>query len=194
MSVGARTRVAGLEVVPVSLVPADGDHFQRRYWIEPTTGLLLKSATLNAQNQLLESMEFVDVEIEPVDAEIVDAETEESGSPQQRYSQAHSIREVIREELEQLLVSLKARNILPEQSLSEMRSQQGLPQSVQQGSEERRGGVRSQRWESVWLPAGFASIAVDMLSDQRERVMGCITRMACRILHCLLTSHKGVSG
>lgn len=62
LTAGSGMRVAGRDVILLELNSKDGDRYSRHFWMEPNSGLLLKSATLSESGRVLESMEFVSVE------------------------------------------------------------------------------------------------------------------------------------
>ena len=64
-----RERVAGFECQVLEIQPRQGDRYGYRLWVDRTTGLLLRSQTLNDRGDLLEQMAFADVRIGAVDRE-----------------------------------------------------------------------------------------------------------------------------
>ncbi len=60
---GASDRVAGYRARIVSIVPRDAYRYGYRLWLEDTTSLPLRSAVINAKNQVLEQFMFVALEV-----------------------------------------------------------------------------------------------------------------------------------
>jgi sigma-E factor negative regulatory protein RseB len=60
---GGMERVAGVECYVLSLEPRDALRYGYRLCVDPATGLLLKSQTLNERREVLEQVAFTDVRI-----------------------------------------------------------------------------------------------------------------------------------
>ena len=61
--VGGTERIAGLAAQVVHIRPKDGFRYGYRLWLERNTGMLLKSALLDASDNALEQLMFTDIEI-----------------------------------------------------------------------------------------------------------------------------------
>lgn len=67
-SFAGKERIAGLDAQILVLSPKDDYRYQHRFWIDPTTGLLLKSVMLDKNNQTIEMFSFSSLKINlPID-------------------------------------------------------------------------------------------------------------------------------
>lgn len=63
VAVGPEERIAGRRAITVSIAPRDGFRYGYSLTLDYDTGLLLRSETLNGRGQVLERLQFVEVEI-----------------------------------------------------------------------------------------------------------------------------------
>lgn len=68
-------RVAGRLAWKMQLVPIDQYRFAHIVFVDQASGLILKSLTLDRQGQVLESMQYLDIQIRPITAEELSAQT-----------------------------------------------------------------------------------------------------------------------
>jgi len=75
-------RVAGHAARVVEIVPRDEFRYGHKYWLEEKTGMLLRSALLDAEGRILQQLTFTDIELGAriEDAELESSIGEESGS------------------------------------------------------------------------------------------------------------------
>jgi len=69
VKVVGRERVGGFDCQVIEIQPRQGDRFGYRLWVDRTSGLLLRSQTVNERGQVLEQMAFADVRIGGIDRE-----------------------------------------------------------------------------------------------------------------------------
>lgn len=70
----ASDRVAGFDAQPIFIQPRDNLRFQRQFWIDRKSGLLLKSETFSENGKLRESSAFTELHVgAPVDREAIKA-------------------------------------------------------------------------------------------------------------------------
>ncbi|MDR2000577.1 MAG: MucB/RseB C-terminal domain-containing protein [Zoogloeaceae bacterium] len=73
---GVTGRIAGINGLQISVEPRDSFRFGHQFWIEPNTGLLLKSKLIGEGGVILESFTFTEVKIGgPVDMTMVQPKT-----------------------------------------------------------------------------------------------------------------------
>jgi len=69
VKVVGRERVGGFDCQVLLIQPRQGDRYGYRLWVDRTSGLLLRSQTLNDRGEVLEQMAFAEVRIGGVDRE-----------------------------------------------------------------------------------------------------------------------------
>lgn len=69
VQVVGRERVGGFDCQVIEIRPRAGDRYGYRIWVDRSSGLLLRSQTLNERDEVLEQMAFVDVRIGSIDRE-----------------------------------------------------------------------------------------------------------------------------
>lgn len=69
VKVVSRERVGGFDCQVIAIQPRQGDRYGYRLWVDRSTGLLLRSQTVNDRGEVLEQMAFAEVRIGGVDRE-----------------------------------------------------------------------------------------------------------------------------
>jgi len=67
VKVVGRERVGGFDCQVIEIQPRQGDRYGYRLWVDRSTGLLLRSQTVNDRGEVLEQMAFAEVRIGGVD-------------------------------------------------------------------------------------------------------------------------------
>jgi len=72
IKLGDRERIAGFDCQTLLLEPKDGLRYGHRFWAESNSGLLLKASMLDEKNEVVEQMEFTQLNIGgPIDQEML---------------------------------------------------------------------------------------------------------------------------
>lgn len=78
-------RVAGQNAVKLELRPKDRDRYRRYLWIDKVNGLMVKGHTVDESARLLESMEFVSLEVERDDNALMSEMDALSGEIEEKF-------------------------------------------------------------------------------------------------------------